>query len=135
MWFAIARRYRTRYINEYRGINFPVAASEPRLSSLTVATARGRLLFHQAVIEDYLDFVTIAPLLILKSLINYSRYSFIVGSGLPAQLSRIGPWRGRCSSCQRSPSDSPSSSGIACCLSSLADQRADEPQPVSPLAG
>ena len=89
MWFAIARRYRTRYINEYRGINFPVAASEPRLSSLTVATARGRLLFHQAVIEDYLDFVTIAPLLILKSLINYSRYSLMVGIGLRAQLRRI----------------------------------------------
>jgi glycosyltransferase involved in cell wall biosynthesis len=89
VWFAIARRYRTRYVNEYLGINFPATASEPRLSSLTVATARGRLLFHQAVIEDYLDFVTIAPLLILKSLINYSRYSFIVGIGLPAQLSRI----------------------------------------------
>ena len=89
MWFAIARRYRTRYVNEYLGINFPAAAGEPHLSSLTVATARGRLLFHQAVIEDYLDFVTIAPLLILKSLINYSRYSFIVGIGLPAQLSRI----------------------------------------------
>jgi len=89
VWFAIARRYRTRYVNEYLGINFPAAAGEPHLSSLTVATARGRLLFHQAVIEDYLDFVTIAPLLILKSLINYSRYSLMVGIGLRAQLRRI----------------------------------------------
>ncbi len=61
VWFAIARRYRTRYVNEYLGINYPAPASEPRLSSLTVTTARGRLLFHQAVIEDYLDFAHDRP--------------------------------------------------------------------------
>ena len=89
VWFAIARHYRTRYVNEFLGLNFPASASEPRLSSLTVTTAQGRLLFHEAVIEEYLDYASIAPLLILKSLVNYSRYSFIVGTGLPAQVARI----------------------------------------------
>jgi glycosyltransferase involved in cell wall biosynthesis len=89
VWFAIARRYRTRFVNEYLGINYPVAAGETHLSTLTAATARGRLVFHQAVIEDYLDFARIAPFLILKSLVNYSRYSFIAGIGLSGQLNRI----------------------------------------------
>ncbi len=89
VWFAIARCYRTRYVNEMLGINVPAATGEHHLSTLSVATARGRLLFHQAVIEDYADFVTVAPLLILKSLVNYARYSFIAGIGPRGQLGRI----------------------------------------------
>lgn len=90
VWFAIARRYRTRFVNESLGINFAAAPGEPHLSNLTPATALGRLLFHQAVIEEYLDFATAAPLLVLKSLVNYSRYSFLAGIGLRAQLGRVG---------------------------------------------
>ena len=89
VWFAIGRQYRTRYVNEFLGINYPAAPGETHLSSLSVVTARGRLLFHQAVIDDYPDFVRTAPLLILKSLINYVRYSFFVGIGLRSQLSRV----------------------------------------------
>ena len=89
VWFAIARRYKTRYVNEYLGINYVSAATEPRLSNLTVTTAQGRLVFHKAVIEDYLDYVSVAPSLILKSLVNYSRYSFISGIGLRGQPNRV----------------------------------------------
>ena len=89
VWFAIARRYRTRFVNEVLGINFPPAAGEAHLSTLTPGTARGRLLFHQAVIEDYLDFARVAPDLILKSLVNYSRYAFVAGIGPLAQLARL----------------------------------------------
>jgi glycosyltransferase involved in cell wall biosynthesis len=89
VWFAIGRRYKTRYVNEFLGINYPPANDESHLSTLTVATARGRLLFHRAVIEDYLDYATVAPLLILKSLVNYTRYSFFTGIGPRGQLGRI----------------------------------------------
>jgi glycosyltransferase involved in cell wall biosynthesis len=89
VWFAIARHYRTRFVNEVLGINYSPAAGESHLSTLTAATARGRLLFHQAVIEDYLDFARVAPLLILKSLVNYSRYSILAGIGPLEQLGRI----------------------------------------------
>ena len=89
MWFAIARRFKTRYVNDYLGIEYASDPAEPRLSNLTVATAQGRLLFHKAVIEDYLDYVIISPLLILKSLINYSRYSFTSGIGPLGQMSRV----------------------------------------------
>jgi hypothetical protein len=64
-------------------------AAEPRLSRLTAATAQGRLLFHKAVIEDYLDYATESPQLLLKSLINYSRYSFTSGIGLRGQVGAV----------------------------------------------
>lgn len=89
VWFAVARRYKTRYVNEYLGINYESAATDPKLSNLTTTTAQGRLLFHQAVIDDYLEYVTDAPVLILKSLVNYSRYSFASGIGFRSQLSRV----------------------------------------------
>jgi glycosyltransferase involved in cell wall biosynthesis len=94
VWFAIGRRYKTRYVNEFLGINYPPANDESHLSTLTVATARGRLLFHRAVIEDYLDYATVSPLLILKSLVNYTRYSFFTGIGPRGQLGRVtSVWR------------------------------------------
>jgi hypothetical protein len=89
VWFAIARRFKTRYVNDYLRIYYSSDPAEPRLSNLTVASAQGRLLFHKALIEDYLDYAIISPLLILKSLINYSRYSFVSGIGLPGQMSRV----------------------------------------------
>jgi len=86
VWFAIARRFKTRYVNEYLRIYCSSGPTEPRLSTLTVSTAQGRLVVHRAVIEEYLDYASIAPLLVLKSLVNYSRYSFIAGTGVPGQL-------------------------------------------------
>ena len=77
VWSAIACRFKTRYQNDYLLRIYRASdAAERRLSRLTAATAQGRLLFHKAVIEDYLDYATESPMLILKSLINYSRYSF-----------------------------------------------------------
>jgi glycosyltransferase involved in cell wall biosynthesis len=90
VWFAIARRFKTRYVNEHLlRIYHASDAAEPRLSRLTAATAQGRLLFHKAVIEDYLDYATSSPKLILKSLVNYSRYSFTSGIGLRGQVTAM----------------------------------------------
>jgi len=92
VWFAIARRFKTRYVNDYLLRIYRASdAAEPRLSRLTAATAQGRLLFHKAVIEDHLDYATESPMLILKSLINYSRYSFTSGIGLRGQVSAVTP--------------------------------------------
>jgi glycosyltransferase involved in cell wall biosynthesis len=89
VWFAIARRFKTRYVNDYLGINYRSGPAEPRLSKLTVATANGRLVFHKAVIEDYLDCAIGSPVMLLKSLINYSRYSFLSGIGPWGQVGRV----------------------------------------------
>lgn len=89
MWFAIARQYRTRYVNDLLRIYYSTDPAQARLSRLTAATARGRLLFHKAVIEDYLDVGRHAPLLVLKSLVNYSRYSFLAEVGLRGQVAAV----------------------------------------------
>ncbi len=60
VWFAISRRYRTRYVNDVL-LTVHSDAQGTRLSSLSPGTARGRLMFHQAVIEDYLDFLFRSP--------------------------------------------------------------------------
>jgi glycosyltransferase involved in cell wall biosynthesis len=89
VWFAISRRFKTRFVNDYLGINFATDRAEHHLSNLTTATAQGRLIFHKAVIEEYLDYAVSSPLLILKSLVNYSRYSFISGVGPLGQIGRV----------------------------------------------
>ena len=89
VWFAIARRFRTRYVNDYLLILYSSGPARPRLSDLTPPTARGRLLFHKAVIEEYLDYAIRSPGLTLKSLVNYSRYSFLLGIGPLGQASRV----------------------------------------------
>lgn len=89
VWFAIARRFQTRYVNELLRIYYSGEATEPRLSRLTAETARGRLMFHRAVIEDYLDYAVRSPVLILKSLVNYSRYSFASGIGPGGQVNGV----------------------------------------------
>jgi glycosyltransferase involved in cell wall biosynthesis len=78
VWFAIARRFRTRYVNEPLLIVHSDAPGE-RLHRLTRRTTGGRLLFHQDIITKYLDFMTTSPWLVLRSGINYCRYSFHMG--------------------------------------------------------
>lgn len=89
VWFAIARSFKTRFVNDALGINFQTDPSEPRITNLSVASAQGRLVFHQAVIEDYLDYAIRSPRLMLESLINYSRYSFLASIGPLGQLKRM----------------------------------------------
>ena len=76
-------------MNDYLLILYSSGPARPRLSDLTPPTARGRLLFHKAVIEEYLDYAIRSPGLTLKSLVNYSRYSFLLGIGPLGQASRV----------------------------------------------
>ncbi len=92
VWFAIARRYRTRYVNEcLRVYHDDVGSSGKRLSQLTRSTAAGRRIFHQALLNEYADWLASSPRVAVKSLINYSRYSFAGGVGLPAQIRDLRP--------------------------------------------
>lgn len=94
VWFAIARRYKTRYINETLRIYHQDVGQE-NLSTLTRTTAMGRLLFHEAVLEQYMDYFPRAPDLVLKSAINFVRYSAMTGAGPLTQLRRIRTAKGR----------------------------------------
>jgi len=89
VWFAIARRYRTRFVNEYFRIYHQNDDPGFRLTRLTRATAYGRLFFHRTVLNDYLDQLWSSPSRMLKSVVNYCRYSFLCGVGVPAQLDQL----------------------------------------------
>lgn len=80
IWFAIAREYKTRYVNEVLRV-YHRGDAGGNLSDLTPATARGRLMFHRVVIEDYLDYLPRAPRVFMRSLVNYARYSWLSGRG------------------------------------------------------
>lgn len=90
VWFAIARTHKTRFVNEcllvvHRQDGAGGGGGE-RLSRLTSSTARGRLMFHQTVLNDYLDYCARSPSQLMRSLVNYSRYSFMLGIGVRSQL-------------------------------------------------
>jgi glycosyltransferase involved in cell wall biosynthesis len=88
VWFAIARRYRTRFVNERLRI-YHQGDPEPRLTTLTPQTACGRAIFCRAVLNDYADYAWSSPARMAKTLVNFSRYSFLSGVGLPAQLRQL----------------------------------------------
>jgi glycosyltransferase involved in cell wall biosynthesis len=86
-WFAIARSYRTRYVNEYL---LRVDRQEgAHLSHLSRASVAGRLVFHTTILNEYLDYLSRSPSRFVRSLVNYSRYSFLCGVGVSAQLARL----------------------------------------------
>jgi glycosyltransferase involved in cell wall biosynthesis len=74
-WFAIGRHYKTRYVNEPLLIVHSDGSGE-RLHHFTSRTAPGRRIFHQEVVTRYIDFMASSPALVVKSGINYCRYSF-----------------------------------------------------------
>jgi glycosyltransferase involved in cell wall biosynthesis len=78
VWFAIAREYKTRYVND-RLRTYHADVTGARLSHLNRTTALGRLVFHRDVVTAYIDFLPMAPLAMAKSAINCSRYAFHCG--------------------------------------------------------
>jgi glycosyltransferase involved in cell wall biosynthesis len=90
VWFAIARGHRTRFVNEcLQIVHADAQRSGQRLSRLTRSTAAGRRFFHQALLNDYVDWLATSPMLAATSLVNYARYSLAVGVGLSAQVAAI----------------------------------------------
>jgi glycosyltransferase involved in cell wall biosynthesis len=90
VWFAIGRHYRTRYVNEPLLIVHS-DGSGARLHDLTDRTARGRLVFHREIITTYVDFLAASPRVVLRSGINYCRYSFHGGIWPPRQIVSVAP--------------------------------------------
>lgn len=87
VWFAIARSYKTRFVNE------PLVTvhreAEPHLSALTSSTARGRLFFHRMMLNEYSDVLYRSPRTLMKCLVNYCRYSFACDVPVSSQLSHM----------------------------------------------
>jgi glycosyltransferase involved in cell wall biosynthesis len=85
-WFALSRKYKTRYVNEVLLIVYFDEASGQHLSWLSPATIAGRLIFHSYVLNELISWLPVSPASIFRSAINFSRYSFGLGKGPSSQM-------------------------------------------------
>src|SRR5260370_1372772 len=91
VWFAISRRFKTRFVNEVLRIYHIDDNAEDRLTSLSPTTMFGRAFFHKYVLNELIEWCFSSPLNILRSAINFSRYSFGLGKGPYSPLRELGP--------------------------------------------
>ncbi|HEX9306361.1 MAG TPA: glycosyltransferase family 2 protein [Anaeromyxobacter sp.] len=87
VWRAMSRRYETRYVNEilrvyYRGADDQMTRLSPRV------WARIRFWYAQRLYEDR-EWLTVAPLVLLKLAIHYARFSFLSGDPVRAQFASL----------------------------------------------
>lgn len=88
-WLAIARRYKTRFVNECLRVYSRHDVAGDGLGALSVATARGRRMLHRAILDDYRGVRFIDVRVRARSAINYGRYSWLCGIPLRAQLREL----------------------------------------------
>jgi len=93
VWSAIARRYKTRYINEALRIYW----IEPKAKSMTsgkfaVTGAVGYAYWHASILNNEMDWFRFAPLDFLKSAAHFSRFSFHAGDSISTQFKTLKPF-------------------------------------------
>jgi glycosyltransferase involved in cell wall biosynthesis len=86
VWAAIARRYKTRYVNEVLRV-YHVGAGADRISGTAVRHARALAFGHRARLDRELDWFARAPLTFLRFAVHYVRFSLHAGWG---------PWEAVC---------------------------------------
>ena len=91
VWFAISRRFKTRFVNEVLRIYHIDDNAEDHLTSLSPTTMFGRAFFHKYVLNELIEWCFSSPLNILRSAINFSRYSFGLGKGPYSQFGELRP--------------------------------------------
>jgi glycosyltransferase involved in cell wall biosynthesis len=77
IWNQIARKYKTRFVNEALRIYWMDVPSITR-GNQAVKGAFGNRLNHLTSLNNDLDWFTTAPLLFLRTAVHYSRFSFHV---------------------------------------------------------
>lgn len=91
VWSAIARSYRTRFVNEILRVYWREPTDASRISSgrLSRATASALALLQRSVLNDDLRWLRFAPAQFLRTALNYSRFSFDSGTGLVEQCRQL----------------------------------------------
>ncbi|MDA8387640.1 MAG: glycosyltransferase family 2 protein [Nitrospiraceae bacterium] len=91
VWSTIARKYKTRFVNERLRIYY---RDDRWGGQLTRAGFPGRhavslALWHCSVLNDHLDWFRHAPVRFLMSAIHYVRFSFHAGLDIPGQIDKL----------------------------------------------
>ena len=90
VWSAIARRYKTRYVNEVLRIYYVQERSDQLSRAQSrVKHAKGLALWHGSVLRHDLHWFHVAPLRLLASAVNYVRYSLHAGCSVAEMLRRL----------------------------------------------
>lgn len=95
VWRAIARRYRTRYVNEILRVYW---GDQPtRLSGFSdyAAHLEGAMLAYESQLRDDIWWFTCAPLTFFLDAARYARVSFLAGRSAMRQFQALGAWPAR----------------------------------------
>ena len=89
VWFALSRRFKTRFVNEALRIYHIDDGATDHLTILTPSAMYGRAFLHKYVLEELADWLWRTPWKIFRSAINFSRYSFGMGRSVVSQLKEL----------------------------------------------
>jgi glycosyltransferase involved in cell wall biosynthesis len=90
VWRAISRRYKTRHVNEILRV---YCRGDDQLTRLSPRSwARFRFWYAQRLREDG-EWLSVAPLVLVKLAIHYARFSFLSGDSVRAQLASLATTR------------------------------------------
>ena len=89
VWFALSRKYKTRFVNEALRIYHVDDGAQDHLSTLTPGVLSGRAYLHRYVLNELTDWLYRTPRSLLRSAINFSRYSFGLGIGPSSQIKEL----------------------------------------------
>lgn len=91
VWYAIGRKYKTRYINEKLRIyyNEPAHKSDQAAHFSAKKVAPGITYLHRSVLNGHIDRFQQSPLEFLRFAIHYSRFSFHTGRSVNVQYREL----------------------------------------------
>lgn len=88
-WSKIAKKYKTRFVNEALRIYWTDQPSIVRNSQHPRKNAIGAQLNHLDILNDYTEWFRFDPLSFLRSAVHYSRFSFHLGIKISQQISHV----------------------------------------------
>jgi hypothetical protein len=96
VWLALSRKYKTRFVNEVLRTYYINDGAEDHLTQLgNPSVLWGRAYFYRQLLNEFVDWAFRAPLMLYRSAINFSRYSFGLGKGPLSQFKELHNARAR----------------------------------------
>ncbi|MGB8690237.1 MAG: glycosyltransferase family 2 protein [Microcoleus sp.] len=88
-WAKIAKKYKTRYVNEALRTYWADQSSIIRNSEHPQKYAIGKQIYSSNVLNEQTEWFRFAPLIFLRSGVQYSRFSFHLGTKISQQIANI----------------------------------------------
>jgi glycosyltransferase involved in cell wall biosynthesis len=89
VWFAMGRKYRTRYVNETLLVVWLHDAARLTTAGVNPAIAPGQALFRREELNTNLRYFRYAPIELTKTAIQYTRYSLHAGDAVRTQRRQL----------------------------------------------